>query len=56
MVPVHTKKEAPSTFDRLEMLWGKYPHFHEKALFTSLDDLLAQHESYAEGFDEVREE
>lgn len=38
------------------MLWGKYPQFHEKNLFTSLDDLLAEHESYCEGFDEVREE
>ena len=56
MVPIHKEKITPNTFERLEMLWEKYPQFHEKVLFTSLDGLLAEHDSYAEGFDEVRQE
>ncbi len=54
--PVHEKPNESYTFDRLDMLWEKYPQYHEKTVFSSLDQLLAEHESFRDGFDELREE
>ncbi|MDO4976848.1 MAG: hypothetical protein Q4E53_06260 [Eubacteriales bacterium] len=39
------------------MLWERYPKYHEKKTFTSLADLLEDHESYQKDFDdELKEE
>ncbi|MBQ6489212.1 MAG: hypothetical protein IJI75_08280 [Solobacterium sp.] len=53
---IHEKPNDPYTYDRLDMLWEKYPQYHEKTVFSSLDQLLEGHESFREGFDELREE
>lgn len=55
--PFHQKTENSFSFERLEMLWDRYPKYHEKTRFSSLDQLLEEHESYQKDFDEeLREE
>ena len=57
MYMIHEKTKYPSSFDRLLMLWEKYPQYHEAATFTTLDEILAEHESYQKDFtDELRNE
>ncbi len=53
---IHTKPPASFSFDRLDMLWERYPQYHEKTVFSTLDELLEEHESYREDFEDVREE
>lgn len=52
----HKEPEIPSTFDRLNMLWARYPQYHEMSVFSTLEELLSEHESYQDGFEDVREE
>ena len=55
--PVHEKTEYALSFDRLLMLWERCPQYHERTLSFTLEELLSEHESYAEDFDEaLREE
>lgn len=47
----------PDSFDRLDMLWERYPAYHEMRIFATLEELLEEHESYQKDFeDELREE
>ncbi len=55
-IPIHEKPEYTYTFDRLEMLWEKYPQHHEKTVFSTLDALLEEHESFQKDFEDVKEE
>ena len=57
--PIHPKPEASYTFDRLDMLWDRYPQYHDMSVFAAINDLLAEHESYRkdlEGGEELLEE
>ncbi len=54
--PIHEKPKAGYTFDRLDMLWERYPRYHEMSTFATLDALLEEHESYQKDFDDLREE
>ena len=54
--PIHEKPETVFSFDRLRMLWEKYPQFHEMNTFATLEELLEEHEFYRKDFDEVRKE
>lgn len=54
--PIHKQPAARFSFERLDMLWKRYPQYHEMSAFTTLDALLEEHESYQKDFDEVREE
>ena len=54
--PVHRKPEPSFSYDRLNMLWARYPHYHTRSTFASLDELLADHESYRKDFDALKEE
>ena len=54
--PVHTKPAQSFSYDRLNMLWNKYPQYHSMTTFSSLEALLKEHESYQKDFDELREE
>ena len=54
--PIHKKPALSFSFDRLKMLWDKYPQHHKMTTFARLDDLLEEHESYRKDFDELREE
>lgn len=54
--PIHERKPFSFSFKRLDMLWERYPQFHERTTFSTLDALLEEHESYRKDFDELREE
>ena len=54
--PIHEKTPAIRSFDRLKMLWERYPKYRERETFSTLEALLADHESYQKDFDDVREE
>ena len=53
---VHHKPDNTESFDRLEMLWLRYPQYHEMTCFSTLDELLEAHESYGKDFEDLREE
>ena len=48
--PIHEKTARISSFERLDMLWDRYPRYHEKTTFSTLDDLLEEHASYQTDF------
>ena len=54
--PIHNKPQPAAGYDRLDMLWDRYPQYHEPTTFSSLEKLLEDHESYRKDFDDVREE
>ena len=54
--PIHEKKPDLFSFDRLNMLWERYPRYHDFTAFTTLDALLEEHESCQKDFEDVREE
>ena len=54
--PVHQKPEPSYSYDRLDMLWERYPQYHAMSTFTTLDTLLADHESYQKDFEPLKEE
>ena len=56
MLPIHKKPEISYSLDRLAMLWERYPQHHEMTTFSTLDALLADHESYQKDFDDLRAE
>ena len=52
--PVHERPEDIRSFDRLEMLWERYPRYHEMTTFSTMEALLSEHESWQEEFEDVR--
>ena len=54
--PQHKKPLAAASFDRLEMLWERYPQYHEMTTFSTMEELLTEHESWQKDFEELREE
>ena len=57
MYPIHEKPTSSFSFDRLDILWERYPQYHERTTFGTLDDILEEHESYQKDFDdELRDE
>ena len=54
--PIHEKPTTTYSFDRLRMLWDRYPQYHEMTTFSTLDALLEEHESYQKDFEDLREE
>ena len=54
--PVHNKPEYEYSYDRLNMLWDKYPNHHKRTTFATLDEILEEHESYRKDFDDVKDE
>ena len=55
-VQVHEKPAGVLSFDRLDMLWERYPKYHEMTTFSTMEKLLAEHESWQEDFEAIREE
>ncbi len=43
---IHEKKPEANSFERLNMLWEKYPQYPERKVFTTLEELLKEHDSY----------
>ena len=54
--PIHDQPADNWSFDRLNMLWERYPQYHIMTTFTTLDALLEEHQSYQKDFEELREE
>lgn len=54
--PIHEKTNTDFSFDRLEMLWERYPQYHEMSTFSTMDALLEEHTSWQEDYEDVREE
>jgi len=54
--PIHEKIQTDYSFDRLEMLWERYPRYHDMSTFSTMDALLEEHTSWQEDFEDVREE
>lgn len=54
--PVHERAAEVRSFDRLMMLWERYPQYHELVTFSTMEELAAEHASWQEDFEEVREE
>ncbi len=54
--PIHEKTKYPDSFQRLDMLWERYPKYHEMHTFATLDEILEEHESYQKDFDEELQE
>ncbi|MCR5370721.1 MAG: hypothetical protein K6E83_08450, partial [Clostridium sp.] len=53
---VHEKPPAAFSFDRLGMLWERYPQYHEMKTFSTMEELIKEHESWQEEFEDLREE
>ena len=57
MYPIHEKPMPSFSFDRLDTLWKRYPQYHERTTFGTIEDILQEHESYQKDFDgELRDE
>ena len=54
--PIHEKTVEEFTFDRLDLLWERYPQYHTMSTFSTMDALLQEHESWQEDYEDVREE
>ena len=53
---IHKKPEISYSFDRLDMLWERYPQYHQMSNFSTMEELLEEHESWKSDFETVREE
>ena len=47
---------AGTGFERLEMLWKRYPQYHERTTFSTMEELILEHESWQKDFEDLREE
>ena len=54
--PLHEKPPTVFSYDRLNMLWERYPQHHEMSTFSTIEALLDEHESWLKDFEELREE
>ena len=54
--PIHEKLSAAASFDRLDLLWERYPQYHDMSTFSTLEGLLQEHESWQKDFADLREE
>ena len=53
---IHKRPQVSDSFERIEMLWERYPQYRERTVFSSMEELLAEHESWQKDFEDVREE
>ena len=53
---IHKRPPVSDSFERLDMLWERYPQYRERTVFSSMDELLNEHESWQKDFEDVREE
>ena len=54
--PVHERERSGGSFDRLELLWERYPQYHERTTFATMEELLPEHDCWQEEYEAVREE
>ena len=48
--PLHEKPPTVFSYDRLNMLWERYPQHHEMSTFSTIEALLDEHESWLKDF------
>ena len=53
---IHKRPQVSDSFERLDMLWERCPQYRERTVFSSMEELLAEHESWQKDFEDVREE
>ena len=51
--PFHEKPPLSFSFDRLDMLWERYPQYHGMTTFSTFDALLEEHKSWRTDFEEA---
>ena len=56
MFLIHKRKPIVNSFERLDMLWERYPQYRERTVFSTMEELLAEHESWQKDFEDIREE
>lgn len=54
--PIHEKPPMIFSYDRLNLLWERYPQYRKMTPFSTLDVLLEEHESWRKDFEGLREE
>lgn len=54
--PIHEQPAASFSYDRLEKLWKRCPQYHNMSTFSTLEDLLEEHSSYQQDFEDLRDE
>ena len=54
--PIHEKTPYTFSFERLDRLWDRYPQYHEMTTFSTMEQLLEEHPSWGEDFEDLREE
>lgn len=54
--PIHEKTPYTFSFERLDRLWNRYPQYHEMTTFSTMEQLLKEHPSWGEDFEDLREE
>jgi hypothetical protein len=54
--PIHEKTPYTFSFERLDRLWNRYPQYHEMTTFSTMEQLLEEHPSWGEDFEDLREE
>lgn len=54
--PIHEKTPYTFSFERLDRLWVRYPQYHEMTTFSTMEQLLEEHPSWGEDFEDLREE
>ena len=54
--PIHEKIVTDYSFKRLEMLWERYPQYHDMTTFSTMEALLEEHSSWQEDYEDVQEE
>ena len=52
----HKRPAGGTSFDRLLMLWERYPQYHEMTTFSTMEELIKEHESWQEDYEAIREE
>ena len=56
MYPMIHKQPVPDhSFERLDQLWERYPKYHEMKTFSTMEELLAEHESWQEALKQRQE-
>ena len=53
---IHEKTPYTFSFERLDRLWNRYPQYHEMTTFSTMEQLLEEHPSWGEDFEDLREE
>ncbi|MBQ9592455.1 MAG: hypothetical protein IJR36_01100 [Lachnospiraceae bacterium] len=54
--PAHVRPPRVESFARLDELWERYPAHRERKTFAAMEELVEEHASWQEAYEEVKEE